>query len=531
LSAPIFTSCSLDDLLGELTGQTLPQLSVSGVNLDSRLVEAGDLYLAVDGAVTHGMRYAESAIEAGAVAVATAPESLQEFESVIDSLREKKIPIVFIENIAQKVAPIADRFYQQPDQAMTLIAVTGTDGKTSVCRFIAQAFVGAEQTCGYIGTLGWGIGEVLQSTELTTPDAVSLRRMLASLRSQGANLVALEASSHGLAEGRLDGLALDVAVLTNLGRDHLDYHKTIEAYREAKAALFAWPSLTAIVVNALDEFGAEILRRSLSVQRFAFQVAKNDEPDRSSIHTGVDAGVAIVDAGQLLKSASDSNIQNIRADDVLSSDTGLQFNLQEGEERSFIQSSLLGRFNVENLLACYGSLRACGVAANEACHYLSFVRPVEGRMERFGGHGEPTVVVDFSHTPQALSLAIESARVHCQGKLWVVFGCGGDRDPGKRAPMAAASESADRIVLTDDNPRTESSAHIISETMQGFTEPNDVHVISDRADAIRFAVSNAVAGDLVLVAGKGHENYQIIGTTRYPFSDRAEVLAALEEAS
>jgi UDP-N-acetylmuramoyl-L-alanyl-D-glutamate--2,6-diaminopimelate ligase len=329
--------------------------------------------------------------------------------------------------------------------------------------------------------------------------------MLASLRDQGASVVALEASSHGLAEGRLDGLALDVAVLTNFGRDHLDYHKTLEAYRSAKAALFSWPGLSSIVVNGDDALGQDLLQNCTMLKRFAYQITA----DHSSAN----------------------DVVEIRADKITTHDAGLRFNLIEGLDNEIINSPLLGRFNVENLLACYASLRACDVAANEARHCLLSVKPVEGRMERFGGENAPTVVVDFSHTPQALSMAIEAVRVHCKGKLWVVFGCGGDRDVGKRAPMAAAAESADHIVLTDDNPRTESSLDIINGAMKGFANADAVIVIADRSTAIRHAVQHAELDDLVLVAGKGHEDYQIIGKTKYPFSDRSEVLAALEVAS
>lgn len=495
----------LNELLNGWVAVDVPAIKILGVCLDSRLVEPGDLYLALDGAETHGMRYAEAAVASGAVAVALSVDSLNTFASTVQTLKHNDIPVILIENLRKRCAEIASRFYREPDQSMTLIAVTGTDGKTSVCRFIAQAFGSIEQTCGYIGTLGWGLGDDLQSTELTTPDVVTLRRILASLRDQGASVVALEASSHGLAEGRLDGLALDVAVLTNLGRDHLDYHKTIEAYRDAKAALFSWPGLTSMVVNAGDALGHELLQQCTTINRFAYRVTT----DASSLPGVVD----------------------IRADQISAHDAGLQFTLVDGGTREIVNSSLLGRFNVENLLACYGSLRACGVAANEARHCLKSVMPVAGRMERFGGENVPTVVVDFSHTPQALSTAIEAVRVHCKGKLWVVFGCGGDRDAGKRAPMATAAERADHVVLTDDNPRTESSLDIINAVMKGFSNPAMVTVIAERAAAIKHAVQQAHADDLVLVAGKGHEDYQIIGKTKYPFSDRAEVLAALEVAS
>ena len=503
---------TLDSLLTDFTSETLPALRLQGVSQDSRLVEPGDLYLALAGGTTHGMRFAEAAVSSGAVAVLCSAEALTAYAETVDSLRAASVPVVAIDDLDARHVLLASRFYGQPDRALKLVAVTGTDGKTSVCRFIAQAFTAIDQPCGYIGTLGWGLGENLQSTELTTPDAVSLHRMLASMRDQGATVVALEASSHGLAEGRLDGLALDVAVLTNLGRDHLDYHKTIEAYRAAKAQLFSWPGLAAMVVNGQDAFGQALLAQAGAQARYVYH------------------GVA-PQAGSESADNAAGNINTIHASDVRASDSGLHFTLSDGDASGDIDTQLLGRFNVDNLLACYGSLRACGVAANQARHALSFVTPVTGRMERLGVSGQPTVVIDFSHTPQALSVAIDAVRVHCRGELWVVFGCGGDRDPGKRAPMAAAAEAADHVVLTDDNPRTELSENIIADAMKGFRKPEAALVIADRAQAIAHAISHAANDDLVLIAGKGHEDYQIIGTTRHPFSDRVEALAALEQAS
>ncbi|MFK8076891.1 MAG: UDP-N-acetylmuramoyl-L-alanyl-D-glutamate--2,6-diaminopimelate ligase [Granulosicoccus sp.] len=507
------TSWTLNALLTDWVSDSLPDTPVGGVSVDSRLIERGDLYLAVDGSVTHGMRYAQAAVDAGAAAVLIASDDVDTFGELIETIRNSGVPVVAVDDLASQCADIAARFYGYPDRSMTLIAVTGTDGKTSVCRFIAQAFSAAGKRCGYIGTLGWGLGDALNSTELTTPDVVSLRRMLASLQRDGAELVALEASSHGLAEQRLKELSIDVAVLTNLGRDHLDYHKTVEHYKASKASLFSWPGLTTMVLNEGDSFGRELLADKPSSTR---QIAYKTECLGANVESS---------------SLGRDDVLSLYACDVTADDTGLSFTLSEGGHSAHVSTSLLGQFNVDNLLACYASLRACGIAANEARHGLSAVKPVEGRMERFGGQGSPTIVVDFSHTPQALSVAIESVRVHCRGNLWVVFGCGGDRDPGKRAPMARVAEQADYIVLTDDNPRTEASEDIIAAAMKGFERPEDVIVLADRSKAIRHAVSQAKPDDLVLVAGKGHEDYQIIGNTRYPFSDREEVLAALEVAS
>lgn len=516
MSPSVQANWTLRSLLDDQAIEAAADVPVRGVCLDSRLIASGDVYLAVEGATTHGLLYARAAVDAGAVAVLTSPQAQDDHAEIVEQLRAGGTPVLSVDGLKQRSAAIAARFYGAPSEQLTIIAVTGTDGKTSVCRFVAQTFAALNRRCGYIGTIGWGLGDELRATELTTPDAVTLQKMLATLRDQGAELVALEASSHALAEGRLDSVSIDVAVLTNLGRDHLDYHQTVEHYQASKARLFAWPTLSAIVVNGSDAMGQQLLSSVNGLKQYAFAANAESVNDGSFRHSV--AGPVWIEAAE-----------------VTASRDGLVFTLREVHasitSSGEVRAALLGRFNVDNLLACYGCLRACQVAANEARHALSVVTPVEGRMERFGGGHAPTVVVDFSHTPQALQVALAAARHHCTRQLWVVFGCGGDRDPGKRAPMAAAAEAADRIILTDDNPRTESSRSIIDEVMSGFADPAAVTVIADRSAAIAHAVSEARTGDLVLIAGKGHEDYQIIGTTKYPFSDRSEVLAALERAS
>ena len=506
---------SLDTLLSPWASSAVPAVAVSGVNLDSRMVEAGDAYLAVAGAITHGMRFAEMAADAGAVAVVCSNEYLAEFADVVSRLEVRNVPVVFVDQLEGFCGAIASRCYHEPDKAMTMVAVTGTDGKSSVCRFIAQALNANHQCCGYIGTLGWGLGDALEETALTTPDSVTLRRLLANMRDQGAKFIALEASSHGIAEGRLDGLSLDVAVLTNLGRDHLDYHGSIEAYRAAKERLFYWDTLRAVVLNADDAMGRELIMQMTHLTCISYSTACG-----SLVET---------DTGPVTRS------HTVTAKNILTDDSGLSFDLLHSDSDSdsarHVSTTLLGRFNVENLLACYGSLLACGVAANDAIHCIAGVTPVAGRMERLGGGDKPTVVIDYSHTPNALQVAIKAVRVHCLKQLWVVFGCGGDRDKGKRAPMASAAEAADHVVLTDDNPRTERSGAIISDVMQGFRHPDKVTIIADRANAIQHALTHAVAGDLVLIAGKGHEDYQVIGTRKQHFSDREQALAVLGLAS
>ena len=487
---------------GALAGESYAasDIAVHGVNLDSRLVAQGDLYLAVSGGTTHGMNFAINAVNQGAVAVMTSLAASQQYYTVVAELQGRGIPLIVIPDLEANSTSIASRFYGEPDNTLSLIAVTGTDGKTSVCQFISQAMSASGEACGYIGTLGWGMQDKLNETALTTPDSVALRRMLATMRDQGAQCVALEASSHGIAEGRLDGLCIDVAVLTNLGRDHLDYHVTIEAYKAAKARLFKWNTLQSVVLNSDDAMGQELLAELAYLDRYAYS----------------SKGIA-----------STSATHDVTASAVSASDQGLAFELNDAHDTGLIKTPLLGRFNVDNLLACYASLRACGVAANDARHALEHVSPVVGRMERLGGLDKPTVVIDYSHTPGALSVAIDAVRVHCKGELWVVFGCGGDRDSGKRAPMARAAEAADHIVVTDDNPRTESSESIIRDVMAGFTNTAGVQVIAERGKAIAHAVQTAQAGDLVLIAGKGHETYQIVGTQTQHFSDRKQAEAVL----
>jgi len=512
----------LNDLLAGMTDTTgLSSIELTGVSLDSRQVRPGFLYLAIGGSVSHGLRFADAAIAAGAAVVAIEPHDRLAYEDTVSELEAHGTPVVSIPSLSSRCGEIASRFHHNPDHQLSLVAVTGTDGKTSVCLFIAEALTRLGRPCGYIGTLGWGIVKkdqtmLMQPTELTTPDSVSLRRMLAELHSQGAVAVALEASSHGLAERRLDGLAIDVAVLTNLGRDHLDYHKTIENYQAAKARLFDWDSLQAMVVNTSDEFGRTLLRsKRQNVQAVTYAVSADDN----------DKGGSDVIRG--------ANEITCRASHARPTAEGLRFTLSDADFSKSVTSPLVGTFNIDNLLACHAVLRALGHAANEASATLESIRPVAGRMERFTaacGADAPVAIVDFAHTPQALNAAIAAVRLHCSGKLWLVFGCGGDRDIGKRAPMGRAAEAADHIIVTDDNPRTESSELIIAAILDGMQQPSRATVINDRSSAIRHAMSTAAAQDIVLVAGKGHEDYQIVGTEKRHYSDRTLVDQLLQEA-
>lgn len=515
MNTPAANTARLDALLGGFVAASGAygvdalgdaSVAVSGVCLDSRLLVAGDVYLAMAGGSSHGLQFADAAIEKGAVAVLTDDAGVQEHQGVLSTVQGMGIPIVHVPELKRHAGAIAARFYEHPSRTVKVVAVTGTDGKTSVCRFIADALNGTGTTCGYIGTLGWGIAS-LAETQLTTPDAVSIQRMMATLRDNGASVVALEASSHGLEEGRLDAVHIDVAVLTNFGRDHLDYHESLSAYKNAKARLFGWPSVRFVVLNGQDELGLELAEKTTCDQVVFFAKERSSVP-------ALNKAPAI----------------SVKAEAVELHSKGLRFGLIDNHERFEQSVSLMGLFNVENLLACHGALRALGKAANDASASMRHIASVPGRIEQFSAADKPTAIVDYAHTPQALGAVIAAVRHHCDGELWVVFGCGGDRDPGKRGPMGLAAEQADHIVVTDDNPRTERSQAILAQIVAGMSQPERAIVIADRGEAIAHALTQAASNDLVLVAGKGHETYQIVGTEKREFSDRETVQRFMQEA-
>jgi UDP-N-acetylmuramoyl-L-alanyl-D-glutamate--2,6-diaminopimelate ligase len=383
---------------------------------------------------------------------------------------------------------------------MTVVGVTGTNGKTSTVQLLTQAWALRGMRNGSIGTLGAGLyGEVVP-TGFTTPLVLQLHALLAQLRDAGAQAVAMEVSSHALDQGRVDGVHFDIAVFTNLTRDHLDYHGDMQAYGAAKAKLLAWPGLRAAVVNLDDAYGRE-LRAALP----------------AGTHTiGLSSRGAQAD---------------VRAENVVLDAAGIGFDLIVGDERASVQSPLLGRFNVDNLLAVAGALHALGGNADAIASTLSRLQPVAGRMNRLGGdHAMPLVVIDYAHTPDALEQALSSLRAHAQGRLVCVFGCGGERDVGKRPQMAAIAEAgADLVIVTDDNPRGEDGDTIVADILKGFSRPDAVLVQRDRAAAIARAIGTASASDIVLIAGKGHEPYQEVAGVRHPFDDTAVARALLQE--
>lgn len=488
-------------LEGLVPVSTAEDIVVQGVAMDSREVRPGYLFLACRGLRHDGHEYISAAVAQGAVAVAY---EVAASEGVFDSAQVGNAPLLPVVNLSRHAGLIAERFYKNPSRALTVIGITGTNGKTSCSQFLAQALDDKKHRCGVIGTLGNGLLNNVQAGTHTTPDAVSLHRLFAQLRDAGARSVAMEVSSHALDQGRVAGVTFAGAVFTNLSRDHLDYHGDMAAYGQAKQQLFHAPDLGFAVVNGDDAYGREILANLRS-------------------------GVKAVSYG--LNDAVAEDIPHVQGSALRLSRTGLRMTVRTPWGEGQLHSNLLGRFNASNLLAVLAALLMIDMPLQTALQRLMKLRPVSGRMECFGGDGRrPLVVVDYAHTPDALEQVLHALREHCAGRVWCVFGCGGDRDRGKRPVMGGiAARLADHIMVTDDNPRSEDPAAITADILAGIEDRRNVTVIHDRRDAIAAAISRAGMDDVVLVAGKGHEAVQQIGAHKLPFCDQDEVRRLLAE--
>ena len=482
----------LSKLLPDVAGVPA-DLTITGLVQDSRTLRPGDAFVAIgpiaNDMSAHGLRFVAQARAAGAAAILFEPPAPDDLAAPSDAIA--------VPQLHARIGQIADRFYGSPSRSMTVVGVTGTNGKTSTVQLLAQAWALRGLRSGSIGTLGAGLHGAVVPTGFTTPLVLQLHALLADLRDAGAQMVAMEVSSHALDQGRVDGVHFDVAVFTNLTRDHLDYHGDMAAYGAAKARLLAWPELRAAVLNLDDAFGRE-LRAHLP----------------STTH-----GIGVSSRGAQA---------DVRAENIVLDTGGMAFDLLLGDERFPVRSPLLGRFNVDNLLSVAGALHVLGDAPATIAATLAQLQPIAGRMNRLGGaNAQPLVVIDYAHTPDALEQALASLRAHAHGRLLCVFGCGGERDRGKRAQMAAIAErNADSIVVTDDNPRSEDGDAIVAEIVAGFARPQAVVVQRNRAAAIARAIGAAGPGDIVLIAGKGHEPYQEIAGVRHPFDD-AEVAASM----
>ena len=465
---------------------------VEGLAIDSREVRPGDCFLALSGSRDHGARHIREAASAGAVAVVMEPSTLRPAVSV---------PIIELPGLRARLGELAQRFYGPAIESMRLIAITGTNGKTTVAQLCAQALQSLFGESGYLGTLGYGRLDALVPGPNTTPDAVTLRRVLVGLAGEGCRYAALEASSHALDQGRLDALPLEVAVFTGFGHDHLDYHGTLAAYGQAKQRLFRHAGLRVAVLNADDGY-ADAMRRAVlpgtAIRNFSLQAGRTDA--------------------------------EVVATHVACSLEGTRLEVRTPEGQVTIDSPLLGDFNAQNLLAALSALLALGIPAQRAAAALSAATPVRGRMELIRPHGDaPLVCVDYAHSPDSLSRVLQTLRAAGPRRIFCVFGCGGDRDVSKRGPMGTIAEAlADVVVLTSDNPRGEAPGAIVADIKAGMRMPGKAHVQIDRRSAIGWAIAQAGAGDVVLIAGKGHETTQVLGNIATPFDDLAVARAALE---
>jgi UDP-N-acetylmuramoyl-L-alanyl-D-glutamate--2,6-diaminopimelate ligase len=487
---------TLGDLLGELLPhdrQELAGLVVDDIASDSRLIESGAVFFALGGLTSHGLDHLHEALQRGAAAVVYQSDSPRTVAPLT------AVPTVPIADLSNHMGAIASRYFRTHARgAPVVVGITGTNGKTSVAWLVAEALRKLGGQCGYIGTLGWGILPQLNAQSLTTPDCITLHRRLATITA-AKDPVVMEVSSHALDQARVAGVPFEVAVFTNLSRDHLDYHTNMAAYADSKARLFAVDELQHAVINIDDEFGVELASRATG--------------------RGVDV-ITTSSSGQGHGRLSAQRLPGARV--CLSIDG-------DGHPPVTLASQLFGEFNAENLILSLGVLETLGIERGDAVAALAQCPPPPGRMEVFGGDGTPTVVVDFAHTPTALERALKSVKSLVEGELIVVFGCGGDRDKGKRAPMGeVAARWADRVILTDDNPRGESSAAITDAICAGIDPQQWLMVEHDRGAAIAWAIAHAGADDVVLVAGKGHEVAQVRADVALQFSDQEQVMTALE---
>ncbi|PHR85979.1 MAG: UDP-N-acetylmuramoyl-L-alanyl-D-glutamate--2,6-diaminopimelate ligase [Moritella sp.] len=472
------------------------ELAVNALIIDSRKVQAGDCFVAINGHALDGRRFISKALKSGATAVLKDADNEAE-HGHIDYIDQR--PIISFFGLNQALSALADNFYQSPSQQLKLIGVTGTNGKSTITQIIANWVTLLAGKAGVMGTIGNGLFAQLTQAENTTGSGLDVQAEIANQLQQGAELCAMEVSSHGLIQGRVNALDFDVALFTNLTRDHLDYHGDMDAYADAKKILFQG-AVKHKILNVDDAYG------KMWAQQWPDAIQFSVRQDLSAHH------------GAFLYC------------NELSFDTGgFSCELKTSWGDGTLQCSLIGEFNASNVVAACASLLALGYDLDDLLRVAPKLTAVCGRMELFKQAGQAACVVDYAHTPDALEKALQALRVHCEGKLWCIYGCGGDRDTGKRPLMAQVAEQfADMAVITDDNPRTESAAAIVTDMLNGLAKPDAAHVIHDRRRAIQWAMEQSSADDIILVAGKGHEDYQIIGVEKHHYSDRETITEMLD---
>ncbi len=482
----------LSELLNGLVSITYDQ-QITGLSLDSRKVMAGDLFFAVSGSDDHGLNFAIEALNKGAVAIVYDPSDAA---IVCDQTVSPKV-LIEMSGLSEKIGIIASRFYGEPSSHCRVIGVTGTNGKTSCVQFLQQCL----PRSGSIGTLGWGEGERLSETINTTPDAVELQRILAQFQANAMAYVAMEVSSHGLHQKRVSGVRFDGVMVTNITRDHLDYHGTMENYVAAKLALLATSGIRFAVVNLGGDYLEQILA-AIPEDVMIWGVSLNGKQRQ---------GIKVL------------NISAMRFQEE-----GLCFDVEYQDMHQTVALPLYGDVNVENAAMVMAALLALDYSFDEVCARICKIQPIPGRMEMFSSTSEwPTVIVDYAHTPDALKKLLLMVRRHCEGAVWLVFGCGGNRDVGKRSQMGVIAEQfSDHVIITNDNPRSESEQQIVSDIISQC-QGAKIEIIYDRSTAIKKAVKKANKDDCVVIAGKGHEQYQHLNDKIIELSDRKIVTALL----
>jgi len=462
---------------------------ISGLTQDSRSVRENNLFIAIKGSRLDGHDYIRDALSRGASAILVDAEALTGTGELA-----AKVPLIPIPHLQKQLGSLAARFYGDPAKKLRMIGVTGTSGKTSCSYFIAQSLQSLNIPCGMIGTLGNGFYGAMGSVGLTTPDAITLQATLHDFVQQGANAIAMEVSSHGIDQGRINGIEFETGIFTNLSQDHLDYHGDMESYAAVKRRFIADRSVKNVIINADDPRGLQWINElSHQPSIFAYGTGKQMLP---------------------------ASVPLVYAEEIKSTGEGIRAMLRSPFGQAEIVLPLMGQFNLSNGLAVFTTLCLYGVAFPEAVHCLSQLKTVPGRMQSLGGGGYPLVIVDYAHKPDALEKVLQALREHVQGKLWCVFGCGGERDRGKRPLMANIAETlADQVIVTNDNPRHENPLDIVADILKGFSHPERVFIELDRSKAIQNSIQSAAAGDCVLIAGKGAEHYQQMGDEKIPFDD------------
>ncbi|HHT7697557.1 TPA: UDP-N-acetylmuramoyl-L-alanyl-D-glutamate--2,6-diaminopimelate ligase [Pasteurella multocida] len=480
----------LTALLGQV--ELAPNIELTDMILDSRAVKQGCLFVALQGHQVDGRQYIPQAIAKGASAVLAETEDVQQH---LSTKIEQGVPIISFYQLGSHLSALAGLFYDNPSHKLTLVGVTGTNGKTTISQLLAQWTTLLGHRSAVMGTIGNGLlGQVKEATN-TTGSAVEVQASLADFVTQGADFAAIEVSSHGLVQHRVEALAFDVAIFTNLSRDHLDYHQSMENYALAKKRLFTELHSQYQIINADDSVGQTWLQ---------------EQPNAVAVSCQADF--------------QPHQAHWLKATAIQFSQKGARIQFESSWGKGELHSALIGQFNVSNLLLVFATLLSLGYDIEKLMKTVPQLMGVCGRMERLSASKQPTAIVDYAHTPDALEKALQAARLHCQGTLWCVFGCGGDRDRGKRPLMAKIAEQfADHVIVTDDNPRTESAAQIVQDILAGFEHPQHVEVCHARDQAIIQALQKADSDDAVLIAGKGHEDYQIIGTQKQHFSDQETV--------